>query len=347
MRRRSVHTLVGVMAVQMMAAVATSDVLAAPQPKPVMLAPGILSTPANEFGGSITPDGNEIYFSRSVPRSYMYAIYVSRKVGGRWTAAMLAPFSTGRGRDFDPVLAPDGQKLVFISDRSVQPGVAKHEYDIWMVERSADGRWGAPHNLGAPVNTVAANGEGNEWFASLATDGTLYFAADDRDGGGRMRIYRAKLVNGAYQTPEKLDAHVNADDFDGEPIIAPDQRFLLFAAFGHKGGYGNWDIYVTRQLPDGGWSEAENLGPAVNTSARDYSPRLSPDGHTLVFTSERYRWMDGRPMTYADFQAALTTPLNGAGNLYSIDLNALNLKTLRGLSLSRSSAARAVRPAKP
>src|SRR5215468_1243886 len=126
---------------------------------PKMLAPNVIST-----------DGNEIYFSRSVPRSYMYAIYVSRKIGGAWSEPQLVPFS-GHGRDFDPVMAPDGKRMVFISDRSVELGKPKLDYDIWMVDRLPDGRWNEPRNVGAPVDTTLPDNpqqdEGNEWFASL------------------------------------------------------------------------------------------------------------------------------------------------------------------------------------
>jgi len=296
-----------------------------------MLAPGVISTPGNEFSGTMTPDGREIYFSRSVPRSYMYAIFVSRRVAGRWTRPELAPFS-GHGRDFDPVLSPDGKRMVFISDRPVTPGVPHHDYDIWIVERTAGGGWSEPRNLGGPANTEKPAGERgwgqNEWFASLAADGTLYVSSDGYEPG-RTQIYALRWIDGRYQKPENLGPAINGDGLEnGEPIIAPDQSFLLFSGYGRKGGYGGWDIYISRHRPDGTWSEPENLGPAVNTSARDYSPRLEPDGHTLVFTSER-NFATGRktPVTWAELSAGLASLLNGNGNLYEIDLCSLKLKS--------------------
>jgi hypothetical protein len=65
----------------------------------------------------------------------------------------------------------------------------------------------------------------------------------------------------------------------------------------------------------------QNLGPRVNSTARDYSPRLSPDGRYLFFASERgLPNQDRRPGTYRELMAAMKDTLNGLGNIYQIDL---------------------------
>jgi len=310
---------------------------AQPTPKEataVMLEPGVISTSANEFGGTVTPDGSEMYFSRSVPRSYMYGIFMSRRVDGRWGPPEIVPFS-GTGRDFDPNLSPDGKSMVFISDRQVVPGRDKRDYDVWLVEREPGGGWGAPRHLDPPANTERPigherDGSNNEWFASLAADGTLYVASDGYEGGDRMQIYRLPRNAHGYGKPENLGPVINEGQWTGEPMIAPDQSFLLFCSFDRKGGYGGWDIYVSRRAANGGWLPPENLGPAVNTSARDYSPRLQPDGHTLVFTSERNFVGDRTtPVSWTELEAGLGGLLNGNGNLYRIDLCALHLRSIR------------------
>jgi hypothetical protein len=131
--------------------------------EPRLFAAGVVSTPDNEFGGVFTPGGTEFYFTKSVPRSYFYMICVSRFRNGRWSAPDVAPFS-GRYRDFDAVISPDGSRLFFTSDRPVD-GRPKTDYDLWVVDRTPDG-WGEPRNLGAPVNT-----DSNEWFASVTAAG--------------------------------------------------------------------------------------------------------------------------------------------------------------------------------
>lgn len=303
--------------------------------EPRLFAPGVISGPGNEFGGSMTPDGLEVYFSRSVPRSYMYAIFVSHKVDGTWRPPQVVSFS-GRGRDFDPVLSPDGRTMVFISDRPVRPGEPKRDYDVWMTHRAPDGSWEEPRNAGEPVNSARPAGKlmewsANEWFASLAADGTLYVAADGYEPDGRMQIYSLPLVEGRYGPPRNLGPEINGGGFEnGEPIVAPDQSFLLFASHERKGGFGGWDIYISRRAPGGSWEEPENLGPLVNGPARDYSARLEPDGHTILFTSER-NFSTGRttPLSWADLSSGLASDQNGDGNLYEVDLCALQLRSFK------------------
>ena len=315
--------------------------LTAGTPQARMLDPGVISTTANEFGGAISPDGRELWYSSGVPPYYMEAIFFSRRLpNGHWGPRQLAPFS-GRWHDFDPVFSPDGKRVLFISDRPTRPGELKRDYDIWYADRQADGRWSRAHRLPEPVNSVPdANGNGGrEEFASVAADRTIYFAGDPRgsDGaagggmpgmGGGMAIYRVPYSNGRYGTPERLPNVINFTGVVGEPVIAPDQSYMFFSAFGAPGGYGNWDVYFARRGADGQWQTPRNLGPAVNTAERDYSPRLAPDGHTLLFTSERYFGSGGRRLDFATIRRGMASLLNGQGNIYTIDVRALGIGTL-------------------
>ena len=83
--------------------------------------------------------------------------------------------------------------------------------------------------------------------------------------------------------------------------------------------------YVSEQ-EDGRWTAPRNLGPKVNTAARDYSPRFSPDGRYLFWASERGF---ENPKDYRELTARMHRTLNGWGNIYQIDLSALGLGVKR------------------
>ena len=292
-----------------------------PVGEPRMFGEGIISTRDDEFGGAFTPDGNTCFFSMSVPRHYLYVIMTSHFDHGKWSTPEVAPFS-GLYRDFDPVMSADGTKIYFASDRPVA-GQPKHDYDIWVVERKGNG-WGEPTNLGAPINS-----EDNEDFASVTKDGTIYFSSTRpgaMGGPGDSDLYRSRLLNGKYQTVEHLGKEINSEAFELDCFVTPDESMLFIGSIGRPDSLGNYDIYVSRNT-NGTWSQATNLGPKVNSAARDYSPRLTPDGKFLFFTSERdFTMLPNRPrLTYAEMEKGLHSILNGSGNIYQIELSALGL----------------------
>lgn len=291
--------------------------------EPRLFAEGIVSTNTDEFGATFSPDGRTVFFSKSVPRSNLYMICVSHFQDGTWSSPEIAPFS-GQYWDFDPFFAPDGSKLFFASDRPV-PGKPQEDrdFDIWMVEKTASG-WSEPKNLGTPVNS-----DSDEAFASVATDGTLYFTST-RPGRdfSTLAVYRSKFVDGKYKEPEKLSEVINVPaNASLEVVIAPDQSFLLICPFGRPDGRGSSDIYISYNR-NGVLTPPENLGPKVNTRAREYSPRLSPDGKYLFFTSERGFATNPleTSLSYPELEKGLRSVQNGWGNIWQIELSALGLE---------------------
>jgi hypothetical protein len=288
-----------------------------------MLGPGVISTDDDEYAGAITPDGTTIYYNKSVPTSNQYVIVVSHLTDGHWSAPQVAPFS-GRYSDTDPVLSPDGRTLYWASDRPVG-GTIKHDYDIWKAEQISGGGWGPPEHLSAPINS-----DRNEYIASVTRDGTMYFSSA-RDGGelGTVDIYRSRLVNGRYQPPENLHRALNGSRvsyYDLDAVVSPDERTLVVSSFGRPGGLGSADMYVSHRDAHGRWSRLRHLGPPINSSDRDYSPRFAPDGRHLIFSSERGFAPESiaAPLDYPALVARLRQPANGSGNIYEIDARMLD-----------------------
>ena len=140
---------------------------AVPSAEPTIFGAGVISTGDYDTHPAFTPDGRTLYFIRSTPDFNYWTILVSHFANGRWSTPEIAPFS-GQYADADPFITPDGSHLYFISNRPVT-GKTTPDLDIWMVEKTAKG-WGEPQNLGVPVNSP-----GNEWYPTIAANGTIYF----------------------------------------------------------------------------------------------------------------------------------------------------------------------------
>jgi Tol biopolymer transport system component len=89
-----------------------------------------------------------------------------------------------------------------------------------------------------------------------------------------------------FGTPTNLGPTFNSSAEDRLPSIS-DNGLELYFASGRPGGYGGQDIWLTtRDTKNDEWGTPVNLGPAVNSSAREYGPSISSDGLELYFS----RW---------------------------------------------------------
>jgi hypothetical protein len=305
---------------------------------PHLFAEGVISTPDDEAGGVFSPDGREFYFAKLNPTTTFPRIgllCVSHWKDGKWTTPEVLPFS-GKNLDFPPRLSPDGQTMYFASSR-VPPGMKAHVLRIWKVAKTKDG-WGEPEPLPAPIN---APEDRWNWGASVTKDGTLYFASD-REQRGRAKIYRSRFVNGFYQEPEKLAEPVNSQFSDYDPFINDNETLLFFVSAGddadaghHREGvlftggypYARGDIYFSRKV-DGKWTAARHLEHGVNTVADEDYPALTPDGKQLVFSSERspFTVPVAHKLEMEEFERELHSTFNGHGNIFTIPVEALDLK---------------------
>lgn len=305
--------------------------------EPEILEEGTISTPNDEAGGVFSPDGSEFYFTVLNPTTTVARISllcVSRWDGAKWSKPEVLPFS-GKYFDLPARFSPDGKILYFSSTRPI-PGQKSHVFGIWKVERSANG-WSAPVALPAPINS----GDGHwNWGASVTRDGTMYFTSD-RDQPGRPQIYRAKLENGAYQTPERLGLEINSEFNDSDPYVSEDESLLFFTSLGEEGPpfrhrndalymggfpYARGDIYVSMRK-DGKWTKAQHVEHGVNTVADEGFPALTPDGKFLIFTSSRsvFTVPVTKRLDMKELERNLHSTKNSLGNIYTIPVELLNL----------------------
>lgn len=243
-----------------------------PLGEPTLFGEGVISTGDFDSHPAFTPDGRTLYFVRSAPSFNHWTILVSRFGNGKWSEPEVAFFS-GQYSDADPFITPDGSRFYFISDRPVA-GEAKSDTDIWMMNKTANG-WSEPKNLGAPVNS-----ETNEWYPTVAANGTIYFGSERAGGKGGSDLYRCRLTNGKYEAAENLGDMINTASNKFEGFIAPDENYLIFVAAGHPEGRGGLDLYFTYQR-DGKWTKPVNWATRSTQSPMSTRRRFRRTGNTF------------------------------------------------------------------
>jgi Tol biopolymer transport system component len=261
-----------------------------PQPLPDSVAmpflPGIVSSDSLDFNAAFSPEGKRFYFSRSSKGKWM--IYVTELREGTWSKPVLAPFTETEYSQADPFITSDG-KVYYISNRPQHSGDTIPDYDIWLVRPQSDGSWTKPEN------PEGVNSDSTEYYVSRSANGNLYFASNRTGTLGSHDIYVSRYVNGVYTTPENLGPAINSEKMEHDPMISPDEQYLIFTSVDRADTYGNGDLYYSLRNRDGTWASARNLGSKFNTDTYEYCAYLTPD-HQYLFYSTNYdvKWISTR-----------------------------------------------------
>lgn len=224
---------------------------------------------------------------RRTSDDFIEEIYISYNSSGSWSQPQVvdinADYNVGTAG-----ISPDGQKmLIFI-------GGANNTGDLFEIQKSGNS-WSKPKTLGPKVNSRYL-----ETTASITPDGkTLYFASNRPGGYGGMDIYKSRLnAQGLWGEPENLGKEVNSRYNEDAPFIHPDQKTLFFTSNGHT-TMGGKDIFKT-VLMDGKWSNPQNLGYPINTTADDDYFTLTADGKFGYFSSNRKGGTGGQDIYFFD-----------------------------------------------
>jgi outer membrane protein OmpA-like peptidoglycan-associated protein/tetratricopeptide (TPR) repeat protein len=144
-----------------------------------------------------------------------------------------------------------------------------------------------PVNIGPNVNS-----SGYEYINALSLDESqLYFTrkgADPRSDESFYRSVSARSSTGQlnWSPAIEIGAPINTPGNEGALCVSPDGLTIIITCCSRHDSYGTCDLYSSRKIGNN-WSEPENLGALVNTSAWESQPCLAADGRTLFFVSTR------------------------------------------------------------
>ncbi len=238
------------------------------------VAPAPFNSPEADFGPT-TPRPDQVVFSSSRIAEGFSGVadnkpyLVQQNTLGALEAPV--PLSTGyvsRGGSAGPVsYSPDGSQVVFTRN-SFTPGTrmvpeAGIQMSLLLADVSEAGMWNN-------VRPLPFNGNGySTGFGTFGADGQAIYFASDRPGGfGGYDLYRARQVNGNWETvPENLGGTVNSQGNEITPYF--DGSSLYFSSDWHA-GLGAYDIFRAALNDANRPTALFHLGGAVNSPRDDY-----------------------------------------------------------------------------
>jgi hypothetical protein len=186
-------------------------------------------------------------------------------------------------------------------------------------------RWGDAVSLGAWGPACALlflRSVGSAPGVTTADGLEAYFAFTESEqpgGYGHYDLWATKrqTTNADWGALANLGPLVNSSADETMPTVSADGLELHFSEYTvpRPGGYGNSDIWVTKRATrNAPWTAPVNLGPVVNSASYDSRPRLSADGLSLFFDSQRPGGY-GQADLYVTKRASATSPWGLAVNL--------------------------------
>ena len=262
--------------------------------EPTNLGPPVNSSDG-EFSPHISADGLSLYFSSDRPSQYgAFDLWITTRPtqDNKWEEPVnLGPTVNSSAFEAAPCISADGLSLFFCDGAfgvSVpnRPGGSGNG-DIWVSTRAnKEDQWGPPANLGPIVNSSA-----RDLYPFISADGLSLFFSSDRPGGygeADLWITTRATMNSSWDTPRNLGPIVNSSVNETAPCISSNGLWLLFTSNRPPGAGHDGNLWVTtRRTISDPWQTPIYTGPQINSLETDSGPRLSPDGSTLYFFSDR------------------------------------------------------------
>jgi len=252
---------------------------------PVNLGPQV-NGPYDDILPVISPDGLTLYFCRShspdnIGGGRQDIWYSEMNSMGEWQEARnIGVPLNNRENNYLCSITPDGN-LAIVGDGYSDS--KNRQRSVAIAYRTVNG-WSVPKPLS--IKNFYNNNRFGEF--SLANDGkTLIMAIERQDSRGGKDLYVSfRNPDSTWKEPLNLGNVINSIGHEATPFIASDNSSLYFASDGH-GGYGAFDVFVTRRLDSTWtkWSEPENLGPTINTTGWDLYYTIPASGEFAYYVS--------------------------------------------------------------
>jgi tetratricopeptide (TPR) repeat protein len=151
------------------------------------------------------------------------------------------------------------------------------------------------------------NTDFSEEMAGGSADGSHLFVASDE----QFQTYNLKYSS---KPPKKrsYSSLVNLEGINGRnsnelsATITNDGSFIIFSS-NRDGGFGGFDLWMSKKLPNNSWGIPINMGPKINTQFDENFPMFKETQDKITFSSNGHRGMGGFDLFETTFSKELKT----------------------------------------
>lgn len=187
-------------------------------------------------------------------------------------SAVNSPFD-----EIHPSLSPGGDLYFTRAFHPQNTSGAADRGDIWY------GPSFHSESFQAPMRIASLSTSGFDLVLGFPDDSTIYVYHSHLGNVQGIFEYRGHGEHWRLQGPLDIPGFRNfSTSFSGR--LSTDGQVLVFSMKGFD-SHGNEDLYISRKLEEGKWSNPIHLGPDVNTRFQELTPFLSQDQKVLFFSS--------------------------------------------------------------
>jgi outer membrane protein OmpA-like peptidoglycan-associated protein/tetratricopeptide (TPR) repeat protein len=213
---------------------------------------------------------------------YSSDIYTVEQINGSWTPSTGVPPLLNSARDeILQGFSDNGRVLIFLKQGgNATPQLVSDTFSTEVTE--------TPQPLVTPAN--GGLGDKDLFFVD---DKTFIFSSKRRGGYGGYDLYITYKEDGSWMEPINLGPEVNSPFDEVSPFLVNSGSILYFSS-NREESIGGYDIYTARYgIERGRWDQAQNIGFPVSSPANDMYFRLSDDGRSAIFSSDRKESIGG------------------------------------------------------
>ena len=223
----------------------------------------------------VSRDGRQLYFTRTGAPDFVRSLRVD---GSDAADSLSLPEYT---RLLQEVYAALGRTSV----REEDPSRSRFNQDVWLAELDGYGKVLDVTHPDTPLNNALPNA-----LAARLPETGHYVTLNQfpRAGGmsaGFSHVYQRP--DGSWSRPNPIDIDDYYTRSEGVGLTLSQDGAVMILSVDREDSFGATDLYISERVDSLRWSKPVNLGPGINTAARESTPSLSEDKQTLYFSSNR------------------------------------------------------------